>query len=601
MPIDDDLIRRVRDASDIVEIVSEYVSLKKRGRVNWFGLSPFVDEKTPSFSVHEERQIFHDFSSGEGGNVFTFLMKMEGITFPEAVRRLADRAGIKVEEKRGPGAGETDEIYRANELAAKFYRHHLVEGAGADSIAAREYLERRGISREIAEKFRLGLAPAEWDSLLKLARRRKHRDHVLVKAGLVRRSEKTGGHYDWFRGRLMFPIFNAGGRVVGFGGRIMEEDAENPQPKYINTPETPVYHKGRLLYGLAQARGAIRQQGAGVFVEGYTDVLAMHEAGFDHAVAGLGTALTSEQAALVKRFAKRAVLLYDADAAGNIAANRGADVLAGSGLDVRIALLPPGEDPDSLLKSEGPDAMQAALVGAMPLVDFKLDYFRRRGALETPQGRSEAARAIIDTLIRIEDEITRQLALHDAAEKLGVEEKLLARELAREKRKSSGRARAVREEEKAPATGDEKMLRDLLRVLVHHPERRGDVFSFLRSGELGDHRLRPVFETIEAAHIEGREIREADLYDRFAEQDHLVRLIGSTLNQAPPDDAEFVEAVLAGAPDVLRMRAIEHELAEIRERLQKGESGPDDLRRRQQLIGERQAIKNRRARLTGPT
>jgi DNA primase len=601
MPFDDELIRRVRESTDIVEIISEYVSLKKRGRANWFGLSPFVDEKTPSFSVHDERQIFHDFSSGEGGNVFTFLMKMEGVTFPEAVNRLAERAGIQLEENRKQGSGETDAIYRANELAAKFYRHHLLEGKGADSQFTRDYLEKRGITPELSEKFKIGLSAPDWDSFLAVARRRKHKDFILEKAGLARRSERTDGHYDYFRGRLMFPIFNAGGRVVGFGGRILRDDPEKKQPKYINTQETPVYHKGRLVYGLTQARGAIRQQGTAVFVEGYTDVIGMHGGGFDHTVAGLGTALTSDQAALVKRFARKIILLYDSDAAGNIAANRGADVLAGVGLDVRIALLPAGEDPDSMIKNHGSDAMEKTLDSAMPLVDFKIEYFRRQGALETPQGRAEAARAILDTLTKIDDEITRQMAMKDAAIKLGVEERVLARELQSARRKSSGKARSIREEEKKPVSGDEKLLRDMLRVIVHHPNRASEVFSFFRSTELGDHRLRPVFEMLEAAHIEGQKVTEADLYDRFAEQDHLVKMIGAVLNKTAPDEDEFVESIIQHAPDVFRMREIETELDELRQRGLAGDSNDEDLRRRQELRLELVDLKKKRAQIEKPS
>ncbi|MCB2211761.1 DNA primase [bacterium] len=601
MAFDDDLIRRVRESTDIVEIVNEYVSLKKRGRVNWFGLSPFVDEKTPSFSVHEERQIFHDFSSGEGGNVFTFIMKMEGISFPEAVRRLATRAHIEIEDERGAKpSGETDAIYHANELAAKYYRHHLLEGSGPDSQFAREYLEQRGITAELSEKFKLGLSPPEWDGFLSVARRRKHKDFILEKAGLIRRSERTGNYYDYFRGRLMFPILNAGSQVVGFGGRILRDDPEKREPKYINTQETPVYHKGRLVYGLAQARGAIRQQGTAVFVEGYTDVIAMHGGGFDHTVAGLGTALTSDQASLVKRFARKVILLYDSDAAGNIAANRGADVLAGSGLDVRVALMPTGDDPDTLIRDQGADAMTTTLEAAMPLVDFKIDYFRRQGALDTPQGKAEAARAILDTLTRIDDEITRQMAMKDAAIKLGVEERVLARELQRTSNRSSGRARAVREEEKKPLSGDEKLLRDMLRVLVHHPDRRSEVFAFFRSADLGDHRLRPVFEALEAAHIEGHPITEADLYDRFAEQDHLIKFIGSILNKTAPDEGDFVGRIIEDAPAVFRMREIERELAELRQRGQQGTSTDDDLRRRQQLRMELVELKKKRAQIEKP-
>jgi DNA primase len=582
MPIPEETIRRVREATDIVEIVSEYVTLKKRGRANYFGLSPFKDEKTPSFSVHSERQIFHDFSSGEGGNVFTFLMRVEGVTFPEAVRMLAERANIPIDEKDEKKRGETEELYRANELALKFYRYRLTDLEGDDISFAREYLERRGITGDIAEKFKIGLAPSEWGEFLGVARRRKLSDDTLIKAGLARRSEQ-GRVYDWFRGRLMFPIFNASGKVVAFGGRILKDDPDRPQPKYINTQETPIYHKGRLLYGIPQARDAMRQENQAILVEGYTDCIGMHLGGFTNTIAGLGTALTPEQAMLIRRFAHRVTMVYDADTAGDLAAFRGADILIGKGLEAYVALLPAGEDPDSLIREKGSEAMKEVLDSAKPLVDFKLDFFRRRGQLNTPQGRSEATRSLLETVTQIEDTITQQFVLHDVAEKLGVDEAMLHSELAASQRPAF-RAKQVRvaPEEAAPK-GHEEMLQSLLWVLLHKQEKRSEIFSSFHSNDLEDNAMRRLFEIVEIAHIEGEEFDEADLYDAIEGSPRLSKILSNILGNTRPFDEEQVENIVYTVPRYLTREALRREIEEVK-RVQTENPSPELAQQRQELI-----------------
>ncbi|HEB83580.1 MAG TPA: toprim domain-containing protein, partial [Bacteroidetes bacterium] len=422
-----------------------------------------------------------------------------------------------------------------------------------------------------------------WDSLLTLAGKRDIGPEVLERSGLAVRKEK-GGWYDRFRGRLMFPIRNPGGRVVAFGGRILHEDPEHPAPKYLNSPETAIYQKGRLLYGLPQARDAMRAEGEAVLVEGYTDLIALHMVGITRSVASLGTALTGEQAQLIGRFARRVVVLYDADTAGGEAAFRGADVLVGAGLEVRVALLPPGEDPDSLARSGGAESIEAVLAEAKPLIDFKLDYFRRRGLLDTARGRGEAARAMLDTIRRISDPIVRPLVLHEAAEKMGMDERVLARELDRVRR-PSGRGGTSRQANDAPSSLRESLLRDLLWVLVRHPEYRAQVFGHLHAADLGDHPLRPVFALIEASEVEGKELGEADLYDAIGSGETAAGSLGEILARPEPEDPRFAEEVVTEAPRALHRLRIKEELAGLKEELKRG-GGEKAMARYQALQNE---------------
>ncbi len=539
MAIPEDTIRQVRESVDVVEVVSEYVSLKKRGGKNYFGLCPFHQEKTPSFSVNSELQIFRCFGCGKSGNVITFLMEIERIDFIDAVRRLGERCGIPIDEKSGQ-TGQNEALYKANELAFKYFRHRLTKMDGEDIKFARKYLRDRGITEEIEAKFEIGLSPPGWDSLIQLASKRGINADVLERAGLAIRKE-AGGWYDRFRGRLMFPIRNAGSKVVAFGGRILHEDPQHPAPKYLNSPETGIYHKGKLVYGLAQARDAMRMENTAILVEGYTDLIALHRVGLGHAVASLGTALTSDQALLIKRFANRVIMLYDADAAGISAASRGADILVGADLDVRIALMPEGEDPDTLIQAGGRESMDIVLENAEPLIDFKIGYFRKQGQFSTPQGQTEATRAIIDTLRRVPDRITRQYAIHEAAEKLRIDERVLTREMAKIQTPDQGKQDTSPQINNRAANRFERMIQDLVWALVRHPEHRSVVFNKIGSVDLGNHPLRIVMEKIENAYDLGEPVTEADLYDTLLDRPDVLHHLEQIFKRPEPKDTVFEE------------------------------------------------------------
>lgn len=416
MFIPDDKIEEVRAASDIVDVVSDYVRLKKQGS-RFVGLCPFHSEKSPSFSVDPRQNLFYCFGCKKGGDVFSFVRELEGLEFNEAVRMLADRFGVALPTEDAvatEAASEAESIYNALRFAARYFYGQLAHPEVGRR--ARTYLLDRGLTPETIKRFGIGYAPEAWDGLLKAAAEHHIGPQMLEKAGLV--VEKDGGHYyDRYRGRVIFPIFSHVGKVIGFGGRILEKVPD--QPKYINSPETKVYHKGRVLYGLYQGKQAIRRAEEVILVEGYMDVVSLHQAGVENVVAASGTALTAEQVKILGRYAKRVLLLYDADAAGNTAAMKTIDLVLENELAVYAVSLPGGEDPDSYVREHGGEAFLAyAQKHRRDFVEFKYERLRQEGLMDTPEGQAAAARSILESVACIPDKLVRDAYVRRAAEVL---------------------------------------------------------------------------------------------------------------------------------------------------------------------------------------
>lgn len=386
-------IDEVRRATDIVELVEDYVQLKRRGS-NFTGLCPFHNEKTPSFNVNPGMGIFKCFGCGVGGDAFQFLIRIEQVTFPESVRLLAERAGIELPESEheSQNQSETESISQALRFAGRFFYQSLVKTAeGKDAL---EYVRRRGYTDATLKKYGLGYAPAGWDALLRAAEKKHIAPETLESAGLVIPRRGRSGHYDRYRDRIIFPIFSHIGKVIGFGGRILKP--EEDQPKYINSPETRVYQKSRVLYGLYQGKQAIRDRDEALLVEGYTDVLSLHQAGVEQAVATSGTALTTDQIKLLQRYTKRIVMLYDADAAGVKAALKGIELVLAQGGTVYGLELPEGEDPDSFIRTEGGPAFEAFMrQHRKDFIEFMHDIALRSGQLNTPEGQAQLTRDMV--------------------------------------------------------------------------------------------------------------------------------------------------------------------------------------------------------------
>ncbi len=431
----EDTINRVRDSVDIVDLVSGYVALKKTGK-NHTGLCPFHAEKTPSFSVNPGKQIFHCFGCGVGGDVFKFLELQEGLNFPEAVKKLAGRAGITLPaDSAVRGAEKKDENEKKALLkicadAAAYFRKELEGPAGG---AARAYLKKRGVSDQVVKDFALGYSRAEWDGLFNHLKRNGFQAVQIEKAGLVIKRSEGEGCYDRFRGRLMFPIRDISGNVIAFGGRVMDDSL----PKYLNSSETPLYSKSNTLYCLDSAKDWARKHDHFIIVEGYLDALACHQHGIRNATATLGTALTEGHLRLMRRFTKNVKLIFDPDPAGVKAALRSFDLLVGSGMSVKVVSLPGGDDPDTCLKKNGYDSFSACLKQAVPLMDFVLSQVAKSGQGAAIGEKVEQAGAMLGFIAKLPSSIEQNHYLKKTAEALGVEESDLRQEMLKQ---AKGRA-----------------------------------------------------------------------------------------------------------------------------------------------------------------
>jgi len=473
-----EFIDQVRQASDIVQVVQQWVPLKKAG-ANWKGLCPFHQEKSPSFNVHPAKQIYHCFGCGEGGDVFAFVQKVQKTGFGEAIKQLAERAGIALPEEGADDVGREaaaerkrrDEAQvRLLELASVWFRRNLEESA--EGKAARDYADQRGLDLATRERFGLGYAPSDGRLLLSASEKKGYNAADLLDAGFAVKNER--GTYSRFRGRLMFPIHDPKGRLVGFGGRILGPG----EPKYLNSPETPLFSKGRLLYPWVQAKEALGKRREALVCEGYMDAIACHQAGLEQAVASLGTALTEEHAKLLKRYVDRVLLVFDADAAGLRAARRAGEPLLGAGLDVRVARLQGAKDPDELLRRDGPDALRRALEEAQPLVDFCVQVgLAAAGEKPSPAQRAAALADVFPLLIRLPSASELDAALKAAAQAVGVGGEAAAADLAAFRRGEQRNAPAAPAAAKAsqgpvalPAAQSLVLVeREILNLLVVHP------------------------------------------------------------------------------------------------------------------------------------
>jgi len=414
---------------DIVDVISDFISLKRSGQ-NYKALSPFNNEKTPSFYVVPAKGIFKDFSSGKGGDSITFVMEHEGMSYTEALRYLAKKYGIEIKEtvvakEEQEALSARDALYIVMNFAKDQYKHLLFEHDEGKSIGL-SYFRERGFNDRTIEKFELGYALDEWRHLEDTALAKGYSKEVLEKAGLIITKE-DGKHYDRFRGRVIFPVHNLAGKVIAFGARILTK--EKDQPKYINSPETEIYHKSNVLYGMYQAKNAIRKEDFCFLVEGYTDVISMHQAGIENAVASSGTALTEEQIKLIRRFTENITVLFDGDAAGIKAALRGIDLVLKGGLNVRVLLLPDGDDPDSFSKKRSSTELKEYFQkNTKDFISFKIDLYAA-DASRDPIKKAEAIREIVASIAVIPDPIKRSVYIQETSTLLRIQESVLLMEL----------------------------------------------------------------------------------------------------------------------------------------------------------------------------
>lgn len=496
--IPEDTVQRIKSESDIVSIISEFVNLKKSGK-DFKGLCPFHQEKTPSFFVIPSKQFYHCFGCGKGGNVINFIMDHERLEYPEALRFLARKAGIEI-PRTDPGSSDIERVYEALSFAERFFNNRLL--TAKDGRPALDYLQSRGINADIIKQFGLGYAPDSWDALLKAASGQKIQAAVLERAGLVKRKQ---GLYDHFRKRIMIPIRNLSGKCVAFGGRILPGDEG---AKYINSPETDVYKKSRILYGFDISKNSVREKNEAIVVEGYFDLISLYKAGINNVVAASGTGFTPEQASLLSRFCERAVLMYDPDSAGIKAAFRACGVLYNAGLEPRLIRLPKGSDPDGYIRKYGAGKLAKVISEADDIFDFVIKGLKGKISDQTVAMQKKIIAKIVELVEPIDDHQTRAIIYEKIYSRLGVDIKSLA--------PGEGKRHAgVTDRLDDVGVKKDNFENTFLAIIISHPELYGECLDRVDSSLFSESDNARIFEIIGKIHSSGREISISNLFDEI--------------------------------------------------------------------------------------
>jgi len=517
---DESELERVKQAIDIVELIGGYVTLKRKGQSDLWGRCPFHNEKSASFHVRADRGMYHCFGCGKGGSAINFVMEIERLSFGEAVRMLAEKAGITLsstesKESVSSDSREREQLFHACAVGEKWFHDRLtVSPRSKEAELALKYLNDRGINLEIIKRFRIGFAELGWDGLVNNAGRAGVKGDTLVRAGLAYKKKSGDGYVDRFRARVMFPIQSLAGKPVAFGGRRIEGITPNDDvAKYVNSAETTIYHKGEHLYGLVAARDDIRRAGTAYLVEGYIDLLALIQAGILNAVASLGTALTEEQAKLLGRFSGRVVIVYDGDDAGRSAAVRAADILTIAGIEARMAMLPAGEDPDSLLRKEGAEVVRSVLANEKSFVQFRLEA----AGLDRTMGQKElltAAKGVIETLRSVRDHFQRDFLLSELSNLTGLRRELLDKSVGEPRR---GEKETISIESKLLVTPDQNPERELLRALLSHPLLIPEAMELVASEQFEHPGLRAIYLALEQDYLAGRSPSPDAVIDKISD------------------------------------------------------------------------------------
>jgi DNA primase len=593
--IPEETIEAIRSRIDIVDLIGRYVALKQTGR-SFKGLCPFHGEKTPSFHVHPERQIFHCFGCGAGGNAFAFLIKHENLTFPEAVRSLGAQCGVEVPENDGD-AGETGALRRMREASAAAQVHYRAELIGAAGEGARAYLAGRGIDLATAERYGIGFAPDRWDALARALADKRIPASLAERAGLLA-ARQSGGHYDRLRGRVTFPIQDVRGDVIAFGGRALPQadppigrnDRKDQEPKYLNTPESPLFRKREAFYGLPEALEAIRRSERAIVVEGYFDRIALARAGMAESLATCGTALTPEHARQLRRRTRTVVLLFDGDDAGQRAMERSLAILLPEGLRVRAALLPPKDDPDSLLARAGADALRAVVDGAVPALEAVIRRAAARG-VATPWEKSDAVADVVPLLALIADPIERGEYVRQLAMRVAVREDEIHAALKRASAERRG-APAAEKVEPAPARPtralegtEQRWVSELVQLLIEQPKHVHALDPVEIAELVPNESWRAlVVGVIELADADGA-VDVAALCERL-DAAAAARLRELAVTERDPLEPAKAAAALGDIVERLRSRRRKEQAREIRMRIA---DGTGDLAEMKPLLEQRKA------------
>ncbi|MFA5200516.1 MAG: DNA primase [Candidatus Omnitrophota bacterium] len=533
--IPENILEEILSRIDIVEVISGYLSLKKAGR-NFKANCPFHHEKTASFMVSADRQIYHCFGCGESGNAFKFLMRHERMDFPEAVEILAKKSGVILPQKENPESVKAEslsnKLYKINELALGFFENNLIAPAGALS---RDYLLKRGIRQETIKEFRLGLAPGGWDNLINFLRSKGVPLSLVESAGLVLIKD-GGGYYDRFRNRIIFPIFDVRSRVIGFGARVLDDSL----PKYVNSPETPVYTKGKNLFGLNLSKDFIRDSDCVVIVEGYLDFIIPYQEGVKNIVASQGTALTVEQIKLLKRYTNNVVMIFDGDQAGEMATLRSLDILIDEGINVRVAPLPKGMDPDVLVRRSGPEGLKTKIAQSLSFFDYKLDLLKSRHDINDAHGKSKIAAEMLSTINKFDNAILKCEYTKKLAEAIKIPERHIVEELNKIKPlQNSEAAGPVFKKKRVEINPAEKLL---VKFMLEEKELIEKIMQELSLSDFQDERTAKVVSAIQEMAVQGKNIQPNFLMNYFSE-DEATQFVCETIFMPDLDDQDREKAV----------------------------------------------------------
>ena len=560
-----EIIDEVRMQNDIVEVISQYVPLKQKGSTHW-GLCPFHNEKTASFSVSGEKQFYYCFGCGAAGNVFSFLMEMESLDFPGAMKKLAERAHITLPEPEKSAqviAAEQakQRLFDIHTTAGRFFYDCLQDSQGEQ---ARAYLTKRQMDPRIARKFGIGYSPDSYDALLKHLKEKGFSLSDILKSGLVLENKDGKGYHDRFRGRLMFPIFDVQGRVVGFGGRILAKG----EPKYLNSPETVLFSKSRNLYGLNFAKAAKKREL--ILVEGYMDMLSIYQAGFHNVVASLGTAFNNDHARTLKRFADDVILLYDSDEAGTNAALRAIPVLVKNGFRVKVTQVPDGKDPDEFIKAKGAAEFSKLLINAVHYISFEIACIQRKYNLKNPEHRVRFATEAAETLAKLDSEIERNVYLGEVSRVTGVEEEAIRSEIRKLMQKEDEAFRKEAEKQRqqnwknytAEGRKVEKGLIEAQRNLLYYASQQQGVHDILKGileeDDFTEEVFRRAFQHIGELWSSSGHVFPADLVSRFEETKEQKTATEIFAVQLPTENEADMEKAINEEVRLLKRTKIDH-------------------------------------------
>ncbi len=597
MLYDQYFIDDLKDRADLVRLIEPYAPLKKKG-ANWMACCPFHQEKTPSFSVNPAKGFYKCFGCGKGGNAFTFLMEMEGLNFPEAVQRVAEMNGVPLpapiddqgfeqnKKRKEEKKQLSDHVIELNKIALEFWEAEL-QGKSKKAKDAKAYLGERGISDEIQKQFRIGFSPDSWDSLLNHLKEKGADEKLIEQSGLVSVNEEKDRVFDRFRGRIMFPVLDVNGNAVAFGARAMGND----EPKYLNSPETPAYVKGQHLYGLFQSKDAIRQKKFAILVEGYLDLIALYQFGITNVAASLGTAFTPEQSKLLSRFTKQVVINYDGDDAGIKAAKRAIEHLLPQDFEIKVLVLPGGQDPDDFVRANGTEGYNAARGTAVPFLRFALDAAMKDRSLVNPRHKAEAIEEAIPVIAAIKNSIQKRESFDQAMEFFRIEDSGLKRELWLNI-KNSDRAepefiqRQVRRATQAKMTVAEK---HLLELLIHDSELRSRILPLLEETDYEMLATAPLFHALYELDRQDAQSSVEALLEAAGDDEYFHDLVPLLLIAGPKRaTGEVIDSVFHDAENcifTLRSMAIQNRLHDVsRELIEAERSG--DLARIAHLVTE---------------